>query len=133
MYFLIGAIGLLILIVSIIAIVQKQRGGNPTEVAVNPDIECCGAHDVCEADSLLNSNANIIYYDDEELDRFIGREAKTYNDEETEEFQDVLMTMKEAEVAAWLRSLMLRNIELPSIVKEQALLIVDEVRQIRQK
>ena len=133
MYFLIASIVFLVLGVTVVAIVQKKRGGNPTEVAVNPDVECCGAHDVCEADSLLNSDVNIIYYDDEELDRFKCREAKSYTDEEIEEFQEVLLTMKEAEVAAWLRSLMLRTIELPSIVKEEALMIVDEVRQVRQK
>lgn len=133
MFYLIGAIVFLFLGVTVVAIIQKKRGGNPTEVAVNPDIECCGAHDVCEADSLLNSDANIIYYDDEDLDRFRGREANTYDDDEVEEFQDVLLTMKEAEVAAWLRSLTLRCIELPSIVKEESLMIVDEVRQLRQK
>ena len=130
MYYLIGAIVFLILGVTIVAIVQKKRGGNPTEVTVNPDVECCGAHDVCQADSLLNSNANVIYYDDEELDRFKCREARTYSDDEVEEFQDVLLTMKEVEVAAWLRSLTLRNIELPSFVKEEALMIVGELRDI---
>ena len=133
MYFLIGAIVFLILGVIFVAIIQKKRGGNPTEIAVNPDIECCGAHDVCEADSLLNSNANIIYYDDEELDRFTCRAAKTYTDDEVDEFQEVLLTMKESEVAAWLRSLTLRNIELPSVVKEMSLMIVEEVRQLRQQ
>ena len=133
MFYLIGAIAFLILTVTVVAIVQKKRGGNPTEVAVNPDIECCGAHDVCEADSLLNSNVTIIYYDDEELDVYRGRESNSYTDDEVEVFQDVLMTMKEAEVAAWLRSLMLRCVELPSVVKETALMIVDEVRQVRLK
>ncbi|MDA3854213.1 MAG: phospholipase [Bacteroidales bacterium] len=131
MYYLIGAIVCLILGVTIVAIVQKKRGGNPTEVAVNPDVECCGAHDVCEADSLLNANVNVIYYDDEELDRFQCREAKSYTDDEVEEFQEVLLTMKEVEVAAWLRSLTLRNVELPSFVKEEALMIVGELREIR--
>lgn len=131
MNFLIAAIVVLILGVSIAAIIQKLRGGNPTEVAVNPAIECCGAHEVCEADSLLNSNANVIYYDDEELDEFIGRDAHSYTDEEIDLFQDVLITMKEDEVPAWLRSITLRQIELPSVVKEQALYIVEEVRQLR--
>lgn len=132
MYFLIGAIIVLIFGVSVVAIIQKKRGGNPTEVAVNPDVECCGAHEVCEADSLLNSNATIIYYDDEDLDCFKGREGNSYTDDEIEEFQDVLLTMQESEVAAWLRSLILRNIDLPSIVKQEALMIVEEVRQLRQ-
>lgn len=131
MIFLVLSIVALIIGVVVYAIIQKKRGGNPTEVAVNPDIECCGAHDVCEADSLLNSNADVVYFDDEDLDRFRGRDNKSYSDDEVDEFQDVLLTMKEAEVAAWLRSLMLRQIELPALLKEQALIIVDEVRQVR--
>lgn len=133
MKILIVAILLLIIAVVVFAIIQKKRGGNPTEVASNPDIDCCGAHEVCETDSLLNSNIDIVYYDDEELDRFSGREPKSYDDDEVEEFQNVLLTMKEEEVAAWLRSLHLRRIELPSIVKEESLLIVDDVRQLRRE
>lgn len=131
MIYLVISIVVLIVGVVVFAMIQKKRGGNPTEVSVNPDIECCGAHDVCEADSLLNSNANVTYYDDEELDRFIGRDYKSYSDDEVEEFQDVLLTMDESEVAAWLRSLMLRQIELPALLREQALMIVEEVRQLR--
>lgn len=132
LYLLIGIL-ILVLAVIVIALVQKSRGEDPTEVAENPPIECCGAHEVCEADSLLNSNANIVYFDDEELDRFRGREPKSYDDAEIDEFQDVLLTMEAAEVAAWLRSLTLRCVELPSVVKEEALLIVEEVRQLRQQ
>lgn len=131
MLFLILALVLLVVGVSIYALIQKKNGINPTEVAVDPDVECCGAHDVCETDSLLNSNANVVYYDDEELDRFARRDPKSYDNSEIDEFQDVLITMKEIEVAAWLKSLMLRQIELPSVVKEEALIIVDEVRQMR--
>lgn len=131
MLFLIGAMVLLVIILLVVAIIQKKKGGNPLEVAVEPPIDCCGAHDVCEADSLLNSNNKIIYYDDEELDRFRGRNPQEYSDEEVEEFQDVLMTMSEAEVASWLRSLTLRMIELPSVVKQEALLIVEDLRERR--
>ena len=133
MLYLILGIFILIICVTGIAIFQKKKGQNPTEINEDPSIECCGAHEVCEADSLLNKDANIIYYDDEDLDKYSNKDPKTYSDEEIEEFQEILITMKEGEVAAWLRSLNLRNIELPSIIKEEALLIVDEVRQIRQQ
>lgn len=131
MFFLIGAMVLLIAVLLIVALVQKKKGGNPMEVAVEPPIDCCGAHDVCEADSLLNSNNKIIYYDDEDLDRFRGQDPQVYSDDDVEEFQEVLLTMQETEVAAWLRSLTLRMIELPSVVKQEALLIVEDVRQRR--
>lgn len=131
MFFLIGAMVLLIAVLLVVALVQKKKGGNPMEVAVEPPIDCCGAHDVCEADSLLNSNNKIIYYDDEDLDRFRGQDPQVYSDDDVEEFQEVLLTMQETEVAAWLRSLTLRMIELPSVVKQEALLIVEDVRQRR--
>ena len=57
------------------------------------DIECCGQHEVCEKDSLLAAvSKKIEYYDDEELDQFIGKEANAYTDEETNQFRDVLYT-----------------------------------------
>ncbi|GAF03408.1 hypothetical protein [Saccharicrinis fermentans] len=92
-----------------------------------PD-DCCGAHEVCEADSLLNSSDNIEYYDDEELDRFKGKDADQYNDAEIEEFRDILYTLKEREVANWIKSIQLRNIKLPTIIREEALMIVEERR-----
>ncbi len=131
MLYLILGILLLVIIVLIIAFVQKRKGIDPSEVVENPAIDCCGAHEVCEADSLLNKDLNIIYYDDENLDKYSGYDPKSYTNEEIDEFQEVLITMQEAEVAAWIRSLNLRGIELPSVVKEEALFIVDEVRQIR--
>ena len=37
------------------------------------DVECCGQHEVCERDSLLAAvSKKIEYYDDEELDKYIG-------------------------------------------------------------
>mgnify|MGYP000422231027 CR=1 FL=1 len=54
------------------------------------DAECCGQHEVCERDSLLAAvSKKIEYYDDEELDQFIGREGNMYTEEETEQFRDV--------------------------------------------
>ncbi len=90
--------------------------------------ECCGMHLVCERETLLQPNPEIIYYDDEELDTFIAREPDSYSDEETEQFAYVLHTMLEKDVPGWVRSLQLRNIQLPLPVREEALLIVQERR-----
>ena len=52
------------------------------------DTECCGQHEVCEKDSLLAAvSKKIEYYDDEELDQFMGREGNAYTEEETELFR----------------------------------------------
>ena len=43
------------------------------------DVECCGQHEVCERDSLLAAvSKKIEYYDDEELDQFIGKAGVSY-------------------------------------------------------
>jgi hypothetical protein len=97
-------------------------GGGVSEV-------CCGRHEVCEHDSLLAAvSKHIEYYDDEELDRFRGIETGAYEDEAINEFREVLYTLQEIEVAGWLRSLQLRNINLPDTLKDEALLIVRERR-----
>ena len=105
---------------------------SPEEIPqeVNPvDMECCGAHEVCEKDSLLAAlSKQIEYYNDEELDRFRGREGDEYTPEEADEFRDVFYTMRSDEVAGWVRSLQLRMVNLPDEVKDEVFLIVGERR-----
>ena len=93
------------------------------------DAECCGQHEVCEKDSLLAAvSKKIEYYDDEELDQFIGRPGNAYTAEETDMFRDVLYTTLDIEVAGWVRSLQLRGIELPDDLKDEVFLIIGERR-----
>ena len=98
------------------------------------DTECCGQHEVCEKDSLLAAvSTKIEYYDDEELDQFMGREGNAYTEEETELFRDVLYTTRDDEVAGWVRSLQLRGIELPDELKDEVFLIIGERRIVEKK
>lgn len=100
----------------------------PTATAAD-DSECCGMHITCEEDSLLSSvSSEVEYYDDEELDRFRGRAASDYSDDEIEEFRSVLLTLLPHDIAGWGRSIQLRGIELPSAVRDELLLIVSEAR-----
>ncbi len=100
-----------------------------TPPVIEADAECCGQHEVCEKDSLLAAvSKGIEYYDDEELDRFRGRESDKYTDEEVEEFREVMFTCKDDEVAGWCRSLQLRSIELPDELKDELFLIIGERR-----
>lgn len=93
------------------------------------DTECCGQHETCEKDSLLAAvSKKIEYYDDEELDQFIGREAEDYSNEETDMFRDILYTMQDIDVAGWVRSLQLRGINLPDDIKDEVFLIIGERR-----
>ena len=38
--------------------------------------ECCGMHQVCEKTNLSPLTGEVVYYDDEELDRYRGRDAE---------------------------------------------------------
>ena len=71
----------------------------------------------------------IEYFDDEELDRFRGTPSDAYTEEQADEFRNILYTMREVEVAAWVRSLQLRAVELPDQLKPEVFLIVGERRQ----
>lgn len=93
--------------------------------------ECCGLHLVCEKDSLSPMSAEIVYYDDEELDRFAGRSGGDYSPEETEEFRDVLMTLRPEDVSGWARSITQRRLQLPPDVRDELLLLVNEQRNVK--
>ena len=93
------------------------------------DAECCGQHEVCERDSLLAAvSKKIEYYDDEELDKYIGIAPEDYTLEQEDEFRDVFYTMQDTDVAGWVRSLQLRGIALPDNIKDEIFLIIGERR-----
>lgn len=111
---------------------QQLRASNITEMpriveAAEPG--CCGQHEVCEKDSLLAAvSKDVEYYEDEELDRFRGRESNAYSDAEIEEFDEVFTTLRSEEVAGWVRSLQLRGVNLPDAIKDDVILVVGERR-----
>lgn len=90
--------------------------------------QCCGQHAVCEKTNLSPLTPDYEYYDDEELDRFRGRDPESYTEEESEEFREILMTLLPADVAGWSRSLQVREIALPLDVREELLMIVADLR-----
>ncbi|MDE5573882.1 MAG: phospholipase [Muribaculaceae bacterium] len=112
----------------------RVKDGFEPEPQVNDEAEeqCCGLHITCEKDSLLASvSKEIEYYDDEELDRFAGRRPDEYSDAEIDQFRDVLLTLLPQDIAGWARSIQQRNIELPSPVRDELLMIVSEARAAR--
>ena len=112
---------------------KKLERGEITElpsIKQIEDMECCGQHEVCEKDSLLAAvSKEIEYYNDDELDRYRGTASSDYTDEAVEEFREVLYTMREYEVAGWVRSLQLRAVELPDALKDEVFLIIGERRK----
>ena len=105
--------------------------GSTTEPVIRQrSSDCCGQHEVCEKEILLAAvSKEVVYYDDEELDRFAGRRADNYDREETDEFEEILTTLRSEDVAGWVLSLQLRGIELPEALRDEVILIVGERRQ----
>lgn len=132
---LIILLGVVAAIASLVRQWWARRNGLPTdeELPIAPDSRaegCCGMHETCEKDSLLAAVSNgIEYYEDEELDRFIGHSPEGYSEAEIEEFNEVLTTLRSEEVAGWVRSLQLRGIGLPFELKDDVLLLVGERRE----
>ncbi|MDE6311654.1 MAG: phospholipase [Muribaculaceae bacterium] len=115
-----------------VAASDTSSSGAPSLSADEAEDGCCGMHITCERDSLLSSvSPEIEYFDDEELDRFAGRDGDMYEADEEEEFREILLTMPADNIAAWARSLQLRGINLPDAVREELLLIVSEAREAR--
>ena len=111
---------------------QLNNTDQATDVAVeqrSEDEGCCGEHLVCERETLLQTNAQIEYFDDEELDALIGIAAEDYTQEQYQMIREVFETLKASDVPGWVRSIQLRNIQLPLDVREEALLIVVERRK----
>lgn len=111
--------------------VSTDSPGKAPEEAPEEGEVCCGLHLVCEKTSLSPMSGEVVYYDDEELDRFRGRSADGYTPEETEEFRDVLLTLLPQDVAGWSRSIQVRGITLPSEIREELLMIVAEQRAMQ--
>lgn len=128
------AIGVLAYIAGLIRKHRLEKRVEAGEIEEFPDIieidsGCCGQHEICEKDSLLAAvSKRIEYYDDEELDAYIGLPPSDYNNTQVEQFRDILYTMQETDVAGWVRSLMLRGINLPNEIKDEVFLIIGERR-----
>ena len=126
---LIAFIGMAIVIAVLIEINERRKKAKPQEPAADPRPDgCCGEHLVCERETLLQTNARIEYYDDEELDAMAGMKPEDYTDAQCEAIRAVFSTLRESDVPGWCRSLQLRNIALPADIREEALLIVRERR-----
>ena len=122
-------LGIVILIVFEVRARKQQKTDSQSPIADSPDDGGCGEHLVCERETLLQTNAKIEYYDDEELDQLIGIPVEDYTQEQYQMLRDVFDTLKASDVPGWVRSIQLRNIQLPLDIREEALLIVVERRK----
>lgn len=102
---------------------EGERSPAPSDASGETDGEvCCGQHAVCEKG--LSPAAGPVYFDDEELDRFAGRQADSYTESETEEFREVLYTLLPDDIYPWGVALTGRGIALPSSLRDEWLMLV---------
>ena len=90
--------------------------------------ESCGLRTICPSEQLLVGECKqvITYYDDEELDRFTGREADGYTPEEEEQWRDVLYTLQPADLLGWGQSIKHRGLEMPTAIRQEFLQLAAE-------
>lgn len=105
---------------------KRRRAGAPPDPERKEPV-CCGLHAVCEKKYPKAVEPGFEYFEDEELDRFRGRASDDYDDAETEEFRDVLLTLRPSEVAPWAAALQHRGINMPEIVNQEMMLILSEI------
>lgn len=127
-YIGIGALLVLALFAAITTLFTKKKEGEPDVVMpTSGDCSSCdGTDDKCEQVCMMEAaTREIEYYDDEELDRFRGRQSNQYTDEEAEEFANILYTMQPQEAKGWNRSLILREINVPNQIKDELITIIE--------
>lgn len=134
LYLFIGIIAFFIAALSLSNFLQRRRGNTKERETATPPIDvsgggCCGAHEVCERDSLIAAFTDSAeYFDDEELDIYARRDSSMYSADEVDQFRDVFYTVLDSEKPRWIRSLQMREIALPDPLKDEVLMIVNELR-----
>lgn len=135
LYIFLGIAGFFIISLFIWNNYQRKIGNTEREEAIEADPvdgTCCGQHNICEQDSLINTFVeDIDYFDDEELDKYKGRSAENYSAEEVDEFREVFYTMNDEDKPRWIRSLLQREIDIPNQIKDEVFLIINELRESR--
>ncbi len=110
------------LVAALYSWIHHRRTGEeePVVIATGDCGTCDGTDEKCEQECMMEAATKPVeYFDDEELDQYRGRPSDQYTEEETEEFAEVLETLKAEEVKAWNRSLILRGINMPDGIKDE--------------
>lgn len=134
LFLFIGIILFFIVALTVSNYLQRRKGNNREREATPPSINlggsgCCGAHEVCERDSLIAAlEEKPEYFDDEELDQYAHRDSDGYTACEADEFREVFYSLLDNEKPHWIRSIQMRNISLPDQLKDEVLMFVNELR-----
>ncbi len=102
----------------------SESGGEIAETTTNEENGiCCGTHAICEKQNAA-AVAELVYYDDEELDALSGRDPKSYTEEEMEQLRDVVLTLRREDAVGWSVSLQRRGIALPDEIRDELMLLI---------
>lgn len=142
LYIFIGIITFFFLALIISNSIHRKKGNTQVRETRAPEIDvrtkqekerdsgCCGLHEVCEKDSLISAfTEKAEYFDDEELDRFKFRDGDSYSSAEVEEFREVFYSVLDEEKPRWVRSMQTRNIQIPNQMKDEIVMIVNDLRE----
>jgi len=119
---------------------HKDEAKNPDETEENPAIEeapapkqgcadeSCGIRSICPSEQILAGECKqeVIYYDDEELDNYRGRDENDYSPEEEEQWRDVLYTLQPADLLGWGQSVKHRGLVMPAAIRDEFLQLAGE-------
>lgn len=114
------AIAGLLVIVALLTYFTRRKTSREPEKTAAPAADCCGAHEVCEK-GLKKMDPRIEYFDDEELDAYRDFAGDAYTDEQIDAFRDILYTLRPQEIGDWLTSLEKRHVNLPDVLRQEAL------------
>jgi len=139
LYLFIAIIAFFVIALSLSNLLQRRKGNTTERETPAPPIDlsnndggCCGAHEICDKDSLIAAFAEPAeYFEDEELDKYRQRESDRYNEQEADEFREVFYSVLDEEKPRWIRSLQMREIALPDQLKDEVLMIVNDLRTHR--
>lgn len=127
MVYLILSLVFLGIFAAILGLISYRRHGEEP-IVEGQESNCATCSDPtmgCEQTCMMEAATKPIeYFEDEELDVYKGRPSDSYTDEETEQFAEVLETLKPHEVKAWSRSLILRGINMPDGIKDEFIQMV---------
>jgi hypothetical protein len=115
-------IGLLVAVGLVLYLLDRYRSNDdvpsPPTADAEPQTGCndakCVLRETCPSEQLLRGacEEKIVYYDDEELDAFKGRNPDEYTDADIEQFRDVIYTLRRDELMPWYQSISRRGIKL---------------------
>ncbi len=140
LYILIGIVVFFAAALTLSNKAQRKKGNTQERETPQPVIKldftsdsmCCGAHEVCEDDTLIAAfDEDLDYFDDEELDRYKFRDSSGYNEKEVDEFRDIFYSILDEEKQRWIRSLQLRDIAVPDQMKDEILMVVCDIREAK--